>query len=152
MRCSSSSGGYPGASVWTCTWTFVMSGTALIGRRPEFQMPSPVVPSTRSRTSQRCAIAARMIRSSMGASSVVVAGAGFFDVGLDQEALLGHVVRAWLESPEHLDPLAVASAQFQHPHLIGLPDRREHDGKKPEKRRVGQECVRTCRSRWWPYQ
>src|SRR3546814_4308873 len=95
-------------------------------------MPSPVVPSTRSRTSQRCAIAARMIRSSMGASSVVVAGAGFFDVGLDQEALLGHVVRAWLESPEHLDPLAVASAQFQHPHLIGLTDLREHDGEVAE--------------------
>src|SRR3546814_15462429 len=90
-------------------------------------MPSPVVPSTRSRTSQRCAIAARMIRSSMGASSVVVAGAGFFAVGLDQEALLAHVVRAWLESPAPLAPLAVASAQFQHPHLIGLPDLRHHD-------------------------
>src|SRR3546814_15425050 len=24
-------------------------------------------------------------------------------------------------------------------------------GLRPEERRVGKECVRKCRSRWWPY-
>src|SRR3546814_17976656 len=24
--------------------------------------------------------------------------------------------------------------------------------RRSEERRVGKECVRTCRSRWWPYQ
>src|SRR3546814_3075491 len=74
-----------------------------------------------------------MASAKRGASpSVVVAGAGFFDVGLDQEALLGHVVRAWLEPPEHFDPLAVASAQLQHPHLVCLTDLREHDSEVAE--------------------
>src|SRR3546814_19897481 len=27
---------------------------------------------------------------------------------------------------------------------------RDHHGRS-EERRVGNECVRTCRSRWWPY-
>src|SRR3546814_16630075 len=27
-----------------------------------------------------------------------------------------------------------------------------HAYKRSEERRVGQECVRTCRSRWWPAQ
>src|SRR3546814_158767 len=26
-----------------------------------------------------------------------------------------------------------------------------HGGKRSEERRVGKECVSTCRSRWWPY-
>src|SRR3546814_20610386 len=25
------------------------------------------------------------------------------------------------------------------------------DGNRSEERRVGKECVSTCRSRWWPY-
>src|SRR3546814_13855990 len=27
----------------------------------------------------------------------------------------------------------------------------QHFGARSEERRVGQECVCTCRSRWWPY-
>src|SRR3546814_16875865 len=27
----------------------------------------------------------------------------------------------------------------------------EHGGLRSEERRVGKECVSTCRSRWWPY-
>src|SRR3546814_14113113 len=33
---------------------------------------------------------------------------------------------------------------------LGLPDR-EYYLSRSEERRVGQECVRTCSSRWWPY-
>src|SRR3546814_18387106 len=29
--------------------------------------------------------------------------------------------------------------------------RRVGDGASSEERRVGKECVSTCRSRWWPY-
>src|SRR3546814_20593212 len=33
-------------------------------------------------------------------------------------------------------------------HLVGD---RQHGGGRSEERRVGKECVSTCRSRWWPY-
>src|SRR3546814_12721731 len=33
-----------------------------------------------------------------------------------------------------------------HPDLVGILVR-----VRSEERRVGKECVRTCRSRWWPY-
>src|SRR3546814_16097779 len=36
--------------------------------------------------------------------------------------------------------------------IDGLRDRqREGDQTRSEERRVGKECVRTCRSRWWAY-
>src|SRR3546814_19996165 len=28
---------------------------------------------------------------------------------------------------------------------------RDHNALRSEERRVGKECVSTCRSRWWPY-
>src|SRR3546814_14757188 len=33
----------------------------------------------------------------------------------------------------------------------GDPDGRVFHAHRSEERRVGKECVRTCRSRWWPY-
>src|SRR3546814_18496217 len=32
-----------------------------------------------------------------------------------------------------------------------LPEEGEAQAKRSEERRVGKECVSTCRSRWWPY-
>src|SRR3546814_11510947 len=38
---------------------------------------------------------------------------------------------------------------------VGRPQQGGRDGKgfgaRSEERRVGEECVSTCRSRWWPY-
>src|SRR3546814_13960715 len=31
-------------------------------------------------------------------------------------------------------------------------DQGQHALQRSEERRVGKECVRTCRARWWPYQ
>src|SRR3546814_12357644 len=35
--------------------------------------------------------------------------------------------------------------------LIERAIRESHGDKRSEERRVGKECVSTCRSRWWPY-
>src|SRR3546814_10762439 len=37
------------------------------------------------------------------------------------------------------------------PTIVPSPPRREHPPSRTEERRVGKECVRTCRSRWSPY-
>src|SRR3546814_20348683 len=34
---------------------------------------------------------------------------------------------------------------------IVFPSRQSVEGERSEERRVGKECVRPCRSRWWPY-
>src|SRR3546814_3695940 len=58
-----------------------------------------------------------------------------------------HFVRA-MAIPHRTDPF---------PHLakaVRLPERRETagpDDRRSEERRVGKECVSTCRSRWSPY-
>src|SRR3546814_12975777 len=43
--------------------------------------------------------------------------------------------------------------QIRHSIYITLLDSPESklDVDRSEERRVGKECVRTCRSRWWPY-
>src|SRR3546814_8075283 len=43
---------------------------------------------------------------------------------------------------------------WSHGHLAGQTDRGDlppRAGKRSEERRVGKECVSTCRSRWSPY-
>src|SRR3546814_17792464 len=37
------------------------------------------------------------------------------------------------------------------PTLLYIWPRTAVIGARSEERRVGKECVRTCRSRWWPY-
>src|SRR3546814_6063894 len=52
-----------------------------------------------------------------------------------------------------LDGFAAIVAKFAHKAL--RKDGAEGRGQKKrrsEERRVGKECVSTCRSRWWPYQ
>src|SRR3546814_12154990 len=71
----------------------------------------------------------------------------------------------------HLDPTQPAAFRHESKVIIGLyvafsllmvlfPLRRPLDSKihlavhsvdRSEERRVGKECVSTCRSRWWPY-
>src|SRR3546814_4408285 len=59
-------------------------------------------------------------------------------------------IRTGLVTPELL-------AQLRDIGPATLPDRRRKlftispDGKRSEERRVGKECVSTCRSRWSPY-
>src|SRR3546814_9495796 len=36
-------------------------------------------------------------------------------------------------------------------HFHGLEDFHQRLAGRSEERRVGKECVSTCRSRWWPY-
>ena len=69
MRCSASRGEKPGASVLICTWTFVMSGVASIGRRWKLQTPTIEETITSARTIHRKRIDSAMMRSSMGTRS-----------------------------------------------------------------------------------
>src|SRR3546814_13676556 len=45
--------------------------------------------------------------------------------------------------------VAALSALVPFPPRLGRPE--DYAGLRSAERRVGQECVRTCRSRWWPY-
>src|SRR3546814_5090684 len=46
-------------------------------------------------------------------------------------------------------PPRLPQLQMDHPHTVALvPLRQGHD--RSEERRVGKECVSTCRSRWSP--
>src|SRR3546814_13877790 len=53
------------------------------------------------------------------------------------------VFAGWLPKPEHLARLALADLHFDTG-TYGAHTR-------SEERRVGKECVSTCRSRWSPY-
>src|SRR3546814_16996106 len=64
--------------------------------------------------------------------------------------------------PIVIDPAGTDPVQFDREHVIVLSDhspispeaifrRMKVDaGHRSEERRVGKECVSTCRSRWWP--
>ena len=61
-----------------------------------------------------------------------MAGAGLFDVRLDQVALFGNVGCTRFESAQNLDEFAIARTQFKHTYLVGLTDLCEHDGEITE--------------------
>src|SRR3546814_15533208 len=65
-----------------------------------------------------------------------------FGHNLEFPAAYGELVRK--RSKTH--PFALAAYLHQHPYLV-----RGHGDVRSEERRVGKECVSTCRSRWWPY-
>ena len=73
-----------------------------------------------------------------------------------------NVLQLWLDDASH-KPLVVKGvrqcgktssvmdfAQKHFKHVVYL-DFREHPDYRSEERRVGKECVSTCRSRWSPY-
>src|SRR3546814_5768448 len=62
-------------------------------------------------------------------------------------------IRAWLQEEHITNAKQRAFAVIdQNGHLTGTVDLDEiTDGKRSEERRVGKECVSTCRSRWSPY-
>src|SRR3546814_15425277 len=45
---------------------------------------------------------------------------------------------------------ARAAGMLQHPHIVGLHDAGVEGEIRSEERRVGKECVSTCKSRWLP--
>src|SRR3546814_14749444 len=54
--------------------------------------------------------------------------------------------------PEHFrQPLCTFFIAFAHAALIAIFDRNGQAALRSEERRVGKECVSTCRSRWSPY-
>src|SRR3546814_19863434 len=68
----------------------------------------------------------------------------------------------WFKGPAliaHLEGVEVAAqrdvnSDFRLPvQWVNRPnlDFRGFSGQRSEERRVGKECVSTCRSRWWPY-
>src|SRR3546814_14079160 len=78
------------------------------------------------------------------------------DLKLAQELML----RAAQESPRVLrNPkpnvwlTAFGENRVEHDILVWISDPESGVGnvKRSEERRVGKECVSTCRSRWWPY-
>src|SRR3546814_12542570 len=60
---------------------------------------------------------------------------------------------------ESIVEMIVAADHMAHAHVVIVDHHREHIGgravgakdDRSEERRVGTECVSTCRSRWWPY-
>src|SRR5574343_1234648 len=76
-------------------------------------MPSPAMPSTASRTSQRCSMARRMMRSNMSFSLALVAvlGTTLAEFRLQDEAARRCVRGSCLHSAHHLDVFAIGAAQ-----------------------------------------
>src|SRR3546814_19441666 len=67
---------------------------------------------------------------------------------------MAQVLQALAPRRKKLDAALYAEAYRE----VGLPRLRSHQidlirsvGSRSEERRVGKECVRTCRSRWAPY-
>src|SRR5688572_14787173 len=71
--------------------------------------------------SQRWRSEKSTIRFSM-AASVVVAGAGLFDVGFDEITVADDIPRPGRESAEHFHVLGVAAAELEHAHFVALAD------------------------------
>src|SRR5690606_32459326 len=66
-------------------------------------------------------------------SSVVVAGARFFDIRADEEALFGDVAGAGFQAAEHLDVVGIPPPEVEHAHLIGVSNLGVHHGEIPER-------------------
>src|SRR3546814_5909904 len=73
-------------------------------------------------------------------------------VEIEREALLEFEI-------DEADRAADRARRFQIGRIVGLdddkvivrPEQRGRDDERSEERRVGKECVSTCRSRWSPY-
>src|SRR3546814_1956479 len=63
-----------------------------------------------------------------------------------------HRVRSVQLQPEHPDRRADAATDQQSDPDAPEPGNEPHQSgeERTEERRVGKECVSTCRSRWWP--
>src|SRR3546814_4558737 len=67
--------------------------------------------------------------------------------GIDIGTTASGSVAAWIVS--HSDGLSIQPEKSRI--AITLNGQRVSGASRSEERRVGQECVSTCRSRWWPY-
>src|SRR3546814_12795425 len=85
---------------------------------------------------------------------------GHFDMIIELVELARHLVHAAAEGC--LDPLRVIRCQnrleggfedqpLRHPPPPSMTGKVVGELSRSEERRVGKECVSTCRSRWWPY-
>src|SRR3546814_13448797 len=87
-----------------------------------------------------------LIRSAIAAAAVPAA---WFGILIAVPAvMIGHGWEAW-EVGLLLAPSAVVGLVV--PRIAG-PFLNKYGGPRSEERRVGKECVSTCRSRWSPYQ
>src|SRR3546814_6508721 len=89
----------------------------------------------------------------------------FVDLHADLKRIeVGKAKIPWAFDPD-IDPLQLRLIQFDYIRLGDFADAKKvyreisHQGKernffaskRSEERRVGKECVSTCRSRWWTY-
>src|SRR3546814_14862893 len=78
-------------------------------------------------------------------------------VGVDREPLAGlegggvpaHLLHRVEHQAFRTDPMEAADALLVR-QLVDLEDLQVAGAQRSEERRVGKECVSTCRSRWWP--
>src|SRR3546814_20624086 len=85
-------------------------------------------------------------------SFAALAGAGALVAALPARAMVGKPVKGRdvaIKTDDGIcDAYFVAPAEGKQPDVLVWPDFR---GLRSEKRRVGKECGRTCRSRWSQY-
>src|SRR3546814_13930279 len=70
-----------------------------------------------------------------------------------QRALMSHLETIWDEPDEGIWEMRSRQRHFTHSKVMAWValDRAECRRVRSEERRVGKECVSTCRSRWSPY-
>src|SRR3546814_13174131 len=74
-------------------------------------------------------------------------------VAVDQVDVGGEIqfTAAQLAQGEHHQSLHVPIGPADHAVALGEFRFQRGERQRSEERRVGKECVSTCRSRWWPY-
>src|SRR3546814_19687591 len=87
----------------------------------------------------------------MDAANIAFAGPGKTDAELMQALAAGILIE--LESEGELQRLAAAAQRSGYPARVAIRINPDFvlKGSRSEERRVGKECVSTCRSRWSPY-
>src|SRR5882724_13572862 len=105
-----------------------MSGVASIGNRAKLQTPNAMTPALRISMSHRCAIAARMSRSSVETDSVFIGNTRFLEIGFDEIALRYHDLFPWLQTFEDFHIVGISLPETHAPGRIGVTGACKHDG------------------------
>src|SRR3546814_18012758 len=82
-------------------------------------------------------------------SSDLLAGPGGIGLGIGIGDMDDRMILQFRDRTVRAERMAPVGPEFEMPPLAGIA---EVDGsRRSEERRVGKECVSTCRSRWSPY-